>query len=174
MSWEVRASLLSREFMMIDADVLCLQEVQNIHYDSFYKPFLQECKFFFSIFLRTVNGWEISLLSLKYSCSGYTASSLVFIGRRSFECGFLIRFCKHLLGALCGEITVCGRLPVAFLFLILKLHFFFFFPLLQAHVFLCVKSNYQAFSVFVRTKKKKLFGFVVELGGFFGRCSFAV
>ncbi|KHN80150.1 Protein angel -like protein 1 [Toxocara canis] len=40
LTWEYRSTLLAREFSMIDADVLCLQEVQYDHYKDFYEPTL--------------------------------------------------------------------------------------------------------------------------------------
>uniref|UniRef100_A0A915AED2 Endonuclease/exonuclease/phosphatase domain-containing protein n=1 Tax=Parascaris univalens TaxID=6257 RepID=A0A915AED2_PARUN len=40
LEWEYRSSLLARELLMISADVLCLQEVQEDHFHSFYLPVL--------------------------------------------------------------------------------------------------------------------------------------
>uniref|UniRef100_A0A158R4G1 Endo/exonuclease/phosphatase domain-containing protein n=1 Tax=Syphacia muris TaxID=451379 RepID=A0A158R4G1_9BILA len=40
-SWVTRSKLLTKEFAMIDADILCLQEVQNLRYIDFYQPFFE-------------------------------------------------------------------------------------------------------------------------------------
>ncbi|VDN58644.1 unnamed protein product [Dracunculus medinensis] len=37
MQWSYRSPMLAHEFCTIDADIVCLQEVQNDHYDNFYK-----------------------------------------------------------------------------------------------------------------------------------------
>ena len=43
--WENRAERLLREFKDSKADILCLQEVQSNHYDTFYLPKLQKMGF---------------------------------------------------------------------------------------------------------------------------------
>lgn len=43
MDWAYRSQLLAREFILMNADVICLQEVQSTHYTTFYQPFFGTC-----------------------------------------------------------------------------------------------------------------------------------
>uniref|UniRef100_A0A914WA32 Endonuclease/exonuclease/phosphatase domain-containing protein n=1 Tax=Plectus sambesii TaxID=2011161 RepID=A0A914WA32_9BILA len=42
LDWSYRSALLREELPMLDADILCLQEVQNDHYDDFYVPLMSQ------------------------------------------------------------------------------------------------------------------------------------
>lgn len=41
-SWSYRSALLAKEFGLIGADVFCLQEVQNDHYEIFFRPTMEK------------------------------------------------------------------------------------------------------------------------------------
>lgn len=51
MQWSYRSPMLAHEFCTIDADIVCLQEVQNDHYDNFYKFIFKAGLFFFQLYI---------------------------------------------------------------------------------------------------------------------------
>uniref|UniRef100_H2YGG7 Uncharacterized protein n=1 Tax=Ciona savignyi TaxID=51511 RepID=H2YGG7_CIOSA len=53
--WEYRWKNLVKEMDSINADVICLQEVEDVHYDSYIKPWLEAQGYKFSYKKRTGN-----------------------------------------------------------------------------------------------------------------------
>ncbi|GAV59258.1 Exo_endo_phos domain-containing protein [Cephalotus follicularis] len=70
LAWEYRRQNLLREIMEYNADIICLQEVQSDHFESFFKPELTKCGY--------------SVLYKKKTKEVYTANNYIIDGCATF------------------------------------------------------------------------------------------